>query len=318
MKGSENATRAASQAEFTKIQELLYELRIEQIMTHPVVSIPIGTRMTEVKESMRFHRFSGLPVADGDQLLGIVSVEDVIRWLEAGAPEASVEQWMTRKVHTLRVDEAAAQALSKFDRHKVGRLPVLDSHGKLAGIVTPGDIISRVLRVLDARYREYESGRPRTPFTMADLASDDTTLVLRFQVSPRDFDKAGTAATRIKRVLECFGTEPRLVRRAGIAAYEAEMNLVIHTDSGGTMMVELKPHRLCIESRDSGPGIPDVEQALTPGFSTAPDWIRELGFGAGMGLNNMRMCADGFSIQSEVGKGTLVRVVIHLDERKPG
>ncbi len=310
------ATRAGNshnpESELTKIQELMYELRVEEIMSRPLFSIRPEVPMKQAKEVMRFRRISGLPVVEGDVMVGIVSVEDVIRWLEQGPADATVRDWMTRRVHTVRSDEPAVQAINRFASYKVGRLPVLDPQGHLVGMVTPGDIIHQVLRILDALYREGEAHRPPTGCTLGDLVSDSTTVVLRYQVAPGDFQKAGTAATRIKRILDAFGVDPVIVRRAGIAAYEAEMNLVIHTLRGGQLLAKIAPERMQLQAVDDGPGIADLKQALTAGFSTAPDRIRELGFGAGMGLSNIKSCSDRFSIESELGKGTVLRVSLSL------
>ncbi|MGE5620133.1 MAG: CBS domain-containing protein [Sphingomonadaceae bacterium] len=306
----------ASESELTKIQELMYELRVEEIMTRPVFTIRPDVSMRQAKEVMRFRRISGLPVVEGSAMVGIVSVEDVIRWLEHGARDAAVRDWMTTRVYTVRSHEPAVQAINRFSSYKVGRLPVLDRQGELVGIVTPGDVINQVLRILDTLYREQESHRPRVGCTLRDLVSDTTTVTLRFEVPAGDFQRAGAAATRVKRILDGLGVDPAIVRRAGIAAYEAEMNLVMHTSHGGRLVVEIDPQRLLVQAQDDGPGIESVEQALTPGFSTAPDWIRELGFGAGMGLDNIRRCADHFSIESEVGRGTTVRATIAVDTPK--
>jgi anti-sigma regulatory factor (Ser/Thr protein kinase) len=102
-----------------------------------------------------------------------------------------------------------------------------------------------------------------------------------------------------------------MVRRAAIAAYEAEMNIVIHSE-GGYLTVEIGPEQVTIIAADTGPGIADIQQAMQPGFSTAPDWVRELGFGAGIGLINIRNCSDVFHIESEYGKGTLLRATVYL------
>ncbi|HEX2987517.1 MAG TPA: CBS domain-containing protein, partial [Chloroflexota bacterium] len=260
----------------------------------------------------RFHRISGLPVASNGSIDGILSIEDVIRWLESGGQEAPASDWMTRKVLTVRGDEAAVQAISKFGRHKVGRLPVVDRAGALIGIVTSGDIIGRALRVLDARYREEEARRGAARCTLDELVGDGTSFVLRYVVAPRDFQHAGYAATKVKRILDGLGMDRKVVRRVGIAAYEAEMNLSMHTERGGSLRAEIGPETIVIEAQDDGPGIADIEQALTAGYSSAPDWIRELGFGAGMGLTNMRNASDRFDIDSELGRGTTVRVEINL------
>ncbi len=98
-----------------------------------------------------------------------------------------------------------------------------------------------------------------------------------------------------------------------IAAYEAEMNIVIFTD-GGQISVRVEPEYIKIEASDRGPGIPDIEQAMQPGFSTAPEWVQELGFGAGMGLANIKKCADKMVLTSQVGKGTNLKATIYLKE----
>jgi len=101
-------------------------------------------------------------------------------------------------------------------------------------------------------------------------------------------------------------------RRVAIAAYEAEMNLIIHTDNGGELIAEIQPEVIRIVATDNGPGIPDIEQAMQPGFSTAPNWIRELGFGAGMGLANIKKCSDSMKLESQVGVGTRLEIVIKV------
>ncbi len=301
-----------SETELTKIQELMYELRVGEIMTRPVVTVSPTASMKQAKELMRSRRISGLPVVDGDQIRGIVSVEDVIRWLEESPFDDAVGSWMTKQVLSVREYEPAVQAINKFRTYRVGRLPVVDKDGGLAGIVTPGDIIDRVLRVLDALYREAEPRQRHERLVMDELVSEHTTVTLRYNVAPRDFEGTGLAATRIKRILEGLRVNPQIVRRAGIAVYEAEMNLTIHSSNGGTVLARLEPDQLVIEVSDDGPGISDLDLAMRPGFSTAPDWIRELGFGAGMGLNNIKTCADRFSVESAVGDGTKLEIAFQL------
>ncbi len=130
-----------------------------------------------------------------------------------------------------------------------------------------------------------------------------------FVVSSMDFVAAGQAASQIKRILQKIGFPPKVIRRVSIAAYEMEMNLVIH-GGGGKLIIALDYREIEITAIDLGPGISDIELAMQEGFSTAAGHIRQMGFGAGMGLPNIKKCADTFEIQSEVGKGTTVRVTI--------
>ena len=134
-------------------------------------------------------------------------------------------------------------------------------------------------------------------------------MKLRFEVSDEDFSLAGRASSELKRVLARLGFGPETVRRASVAAYEGEINMVIHA-GGGVFEAEIETDRIVLNLDDSGPGIPDIGLAMTEGWSTAPERYRELGFGAGMGLPNMKRNCDEFDIRSEVGVGTWVHMVI--------
>jgi serine/threonine-protein kinase RsbT len=134
---------------------------------------------------------------------------------------------------------------------------------------------------------------------------------LRFEVDDEDFSLAGRASSELKRVLSRLGIDPERIRRASIAMYEGEINMVIHA-GGGVVEAEIEKGRVVMTLCDTGPGIPDIGLAMTEGWSTASERYRELGFGAGMGLPNMKRNCDEFEIESEVGKGTRVRMVINL------
>jgi anti-sigma regulatory factor (Ser/Thr protein kinase)/Na+-translocating ferredoxin:NAD+ oxidoreductase RNF subunit RnfB len=132
-----------------------------------------------------------------------------------------------------------------------------------------------------------------------------------YSIRGGDYEQGGSASRSVKEQLKKVGADPAVVRRAMIAAYEAEMNVVIHSH-GGELRVALQNGQLDVEVIDEGPGIPDVEQAMRAGFSTAPQAARELGFGAGMGLPNIKKNSDRFAIESAVGRGTRVSFTILL------
>ena len=134
-------------------------------------------------------------------------------------------------------------------------------------------------------------------------------LALEFCLEHYRFDTAGEASSKIKQVVRQLGVNAQTVRRISVCAYEAELNAIIHA-YGGKMKVLVFPDRTEMEVTDEGPGIPDIEAAMREGFSTAPDQIRELGFGAGMGLPNMSRSADVFIIESSLEKGTRIHMVI--------
>lgn len=136
----------------------------------------------------------------------------------------------------------------------------------------------------------------------------NASLHFKFDVQGGDFTKAGDASSRVKRILQQIGVDLNTVRRVAIACYEAEMNVVIHAHKG-TVTLDADIERVLIVVDDEGPGIEDIEQAMVPGFSTAPDYVREMGFGAGMGLPNMKNCSSELDIKSQKNVGTTVRMV---------
>lgn len=134
-------------------------------------------------------------------------------------------------------------------------------------------------------------------------------LHLTYSVPGDDFTRAGEASGDVKAKLKKLGYEPDAIRRVAIAMYEGEINMVIHA-GGGEAIVDIDPDRVDILLADHGPGIRDVEQAMQAGWSTAPDNVRSLGFGAGMGLPNMKKYTDEMTIDSVVGEGTNVRMTV--------
>lgn len=124
------------------------------------------------------------------------------------------------------------------------------------------------------------------------------------------FETAGEASSKIKRVLQQIGIAAPIVRRIAIAAYEAEMNVIIHA-TRGSVKTAIFPDRTEITIEDQGPGIPDLSLAMQEGYSTAPDYVREMGFGAGMGLPNMLRCADRFKIETVLEQGTTIHMVFY-------
>lgn len=136
-------------------------------------------------------------------------------------------------------------------------------------------------------------------------------IVLNYIVDGGDLTQAGDASSKMKMTLRKLGLSPETIRRASICMYEGEINMVIHAD-GGTVTVEVGLDEIDITLRDRGPGIPDVEQAMEEGYSTAGDVARDLGFGAGMGLPNMKRYSDEMDIDSTVGVGTTVRMKIRM------
>ena len=274
-------------------------------MVRNVIHVTPSTAMGELRSILHDSHISGTPVIEDGRLVGIISVEDFIRWLADGGINCTIADRMTHDVVTIYED--------KLDRFGFGRLPVLSrTDHELKGIVTNGDIIAGLLKKLDIDYRQTEMRRARPRHIFKDTIADWGELTLEYQVAGGDLDRAGGSASGMKATLLRLGVSPTVARRLAIAAYEAEMNLVFFA-GGGQIVTRIGADTIRMEVVDEGPGIADIEQAMQPCFSTAPDWVRELGFGAGMGLHNIKTCADRMDLASTVGKGTHLKVEIALE-----
>ncbi len=137
-------------------------------------------------------------------------------------------------------------------------------------------------------------------------------LSLHYEVSGTDFTCAGEASGKIKKTLKELGFPTNIVRNVAIAVYEGEINMVIH-GGGGVIDVEISPECISIVLADQGPGIPNVALAMQEGYSTAPENVRQLGFGAGMGLPNIKKYTDEMIIETEVGKGTKIKLKVFVN-----
>jgi anti-sigma regulatory factor (Ser/Thr protein kinase) len=145
------------------------------------------------------------------------------------------------------------------------------------------------------------------------MMSDENELSHRFEIKGGDFSNAGRASTSIKEILQEIGIDSSIIVRAAIASYEAEMNVVMYTHRA-VLTLNVTPEKLHLKLEDEGPGIENIDLAMKEGFSTATDEMREMGFGAGMGLPNIKRNADKFEISSIPGKGTSIDITICLDK----
>jgi anti-sigma regulatory factor (Ser/Thr protein kinase) len=214
---------------------------------------------------------------------------------------------MTKQVIVLEDDMPLAFAVSYFNRYNYGRFPVLDRDNRLVGVITASDIIRALLVAMNAEVQRLEE-------KLSERIADESPPVdgeqrLSFAVLHLDFENAGRASSEIKRLLKARGVDAAIVRRAAVASYELELNQVIHSD-GGSISCAVRDGTIEITAEDRGPGIANIESAMREGYSTASEWIRSLGFGAGMGLPNAKRVADEFSIDSALGRGTVVKVII--------
>ncbi|HOD15536.1 MAG: CBS domain-containing protein [Spirochaetes bacterium] len=295
---------------FNKTLEILYELKVGDAMKQEVITIGPGDTMAMLNDTMSKHRLSGVPVVEGGKLVGLISISDIISWLIKGGGDALIQDWMVKDPQCLYTDQPLIHAIKRFDQLGYGRFPVLDREsGQLSGIITKGDIILGTLHKMEHDYSEEEIRQYRASHFFEDINADHIDLSLSFNIAGLDFDRAGIASTTMKKNLKRLGLQPDVIRRASIASYEAEMNQVIY-GGGGTMRFNINDEKIIILAEDRGPGIADIDLAMQEGYTTAEPWVRELGFGAGMGLPNIKKCADKFEITSTPGVGTTLRIEI--------
>ena len=294
--------------------EILFELKVSDVMRKDIITIKPKANMSILKKTLQDRRISGVPVVDDGILVGVISIEDLIRWLSDGGHDCHVEKIMAKNPQCLYADQPLMHAVKKFDQFGFGRFPVIEREsGKLVGIITRGVIIDGTLKKLEQEYKEEEIRQYRASHFFRDVTADQKNVSLMFIIAGKDFDNAGKASTTMKKNLKRLGVRPDIIQRVAIASYEAEMNVVIYTN-GGSMRYNITEDAISLEVKDSGPGIEDVEKAMQPGFTTSESWVKELGFGAGMGLPNIKKCSDKMHLQSELGIGTTLKIEIKTGE----
>ena len=293
------------------IMELLQRFRVRDIMCAAnIISLTRDDTIRTAKELMKEHHLSGLPVLDGKRLFGMVSVSQIIRALESGRLDDPCTAFMSTSLVVLEEDMPVSLALKYFQNYTFGRFPVLNREHEFVGIISQRDVTRALLKELTSEVARLEGKNPSAavPKPEREVKSEGAIpyySMRQFIVVRNDLANAGKAANEIKRMLKETGVASKLIRRVAVAAYELEINVCIHS-LGGSLTAILDTNRITIVAKDKGPGIPDIDWALQDGASTANDWIRSMGFGAGMGLPNCKRVADTFDIKSTVPTGTTV------------
>ena len=291
------------------VMELLQRFKVGDVMKRTIMSVDRTTPLREAQRIMRENHISGVPVAENDRLFGIISVNDIINALDGGWIGDTCEKHMSSSLVVLESGMPLAYALRYFSNYTYGRFPVLDSNRKLVGIISQRDVMRALLVELSVEVRKLERKiSNRTPEHPSDKYFRREYAVLH-----NDLANAGKAANEIRQILKEKKVDRAIARRVAVAAYELEINICIHSH-GGVLTFILADDKVTIQAKDRGPGIADIEWACRDGTSTANDWIRSMGFGAGMGLSNSKRVADEFDIQSELGKFTKVTCTFKLTQ----
>jgi CBS domain-containing protein/anti-sigma regulatory factor (Ser/Thr protein kinase) len=293
----------------TVILELIYRLKIKDVMTTALITAKRTDTLRHIQRLMKENYITGVPIAEDQRLLGIVSIDDIVTALDKGYIDDMAEKRMTRNVIVLEDDMPLSFAISYLNKYRYGRFPVLNKARELVGIITSKDVIRTLLVEINREVMRLEKNNPPPAMDTSSVKK------LQFTTTRYDFEGAGHASTEIKKALKELNLDPKLIRRIAIASYELEINQVVHS-YGGTITCEIQSDRVIITAQDTGPGIENIELALQEGWSTANEWIRSLGFGAGMGLANTKRVSDEFTIESSAGSPTKVVSVIYLTDTK--
>jgi CBS domain-containing protein/anti-sigma regulatory factor (Ser/Thr protein kinase) len=307
-----------SKEKLTLANELIYEIKVKEAMSKNLLFFNENATFREIQLALKEKKISGVPVIDAKKnLIGIVSIDDIITAFDKNYVDNKIRNHMTRNVVTIPKNFSVTSAINRLEKFKVGRLPVTESSSsrKIVGIITLSDILNRLLVVVQSIAEEVEQKEAKNTQISENLMRKIAKKSLRFEVKGDDFDNAGRTASITKKYFQKIGIGKDIIRRIAIVCYEAEMNICIHS-LGGNITIEVDESNIVVCAYDKGPGIADVKLALKAGFTTASEKIRALGFGAGMGLPNIKRCSDNLEIESSLKAGTTLKAKINLGEKK--
>jgi len=296
--------------ESSVVLELIYQLKIKDVMTNAVICANPKQTVRHIQNLMRENRITGVPIVENRKLVGMISTHDIIDALDKGFINSTAEERMARDLVVLQDDMPLSFAISYLNKYHYGRYPVLNKKHELVGIISSLDVVRSLLVEMNREIIRLEKMQKKEGGGMSSAFSE-----MEFNVARYDFELAGRASMEIKKALKGRSIDPKIIRRVAIASYELEINIVAHSQ-GGAIRCSILPDKVSIVASDVGPGIADVNQALQEGWSTASEYVRSLGFGAGMGLANTKRVSDEFSIQSAVGTGTTIRSVVYINSSK--
>ncbi|MBA4396046.1 MAG: serine/threonine protein kinase [Syntrophus sp. (in: bacteria)] len=302
----------------SKYAEYFQELKAKNIMNRTVIVLKETDTMNEAKEIMRRKKISGIPIVDDTNcLINIVTMEDLIKALESGEISKKIKELGRKAVLSLHENDDFERIVEYITAYPFGRYPVVDSSRKVVGIITKKDLLLGVVSKLSSLYLHDERTRDVLDSPLSILVQnqiDKNKPNFLYFIDGRDINTVGEGAALLKTFLNQKAIDEKLIRKICISTYEAEVNVVIHGQGNGRIAVNMTEDSIIVFVEDNGPGIEDIENAMRPGFSTATDYIRSLGFGAGMGLPNIKRFTDKLIITSEKNQGVKVEMLFWLKQ----
>lgn len=288
------------------IQEVILRLKVKDATKKQIFSAKKTDTLRHIQNMMRENGISAVPILDDDLLVGMISLNDIITALDKSHIDDAAEKHMAKSLIILEDEMPLSYAIPYFDKYSFHRFPVVDRDKRFAGILSSRDILLTLLHELNNEILELEK------MINVETADPTSNVKREFIVKKFDFENAGRASFELKKILQGINMPRQVIRRASVAAYELEINIAIHSE-GGILMFEIDDKKIVITARDKGPGIKDINLALQEGYSTAGDWIRAMGFGAGMGLANTKKVSDLFVIESNEQTGSFIQSTIQIN-----
>lgn len=304
---------------YEHFDSLLIHDRASSFMSKPPITLTKDATMADAKTLMRDHRISGVPIVDEEErLIGIVTIENIIISLENNWMDDQIEKHMVKDVVYLTEDMDVTTVVEYLMTYNYGRYPVIDKNDKVVGVITYGDLALHLLERLGNVYL-HEKRREEILTPGKYLLNPEAFVseeCFTYVIDTTDLDLAGQGSTLFKKFLQQRGFPTEHIRRASISLYEAEVNVVLHAYGRGEIRAYLRDGQVFILVTDTGPGIDDIELAMQPGYTTAPHEVRERGFGAGMGLDNIRKYTDKLIILSSKAGTRVEMIILSGDKRK--
>ncbi len=294
--------------------ELLYTLTVAEIMEKNVISVRESITIKQVMDIFKKYHITGCPVLDEANILkGIISMSDILDALYANKSDDIVQNWMTTQIYTIHPEVNIVKALDLLSTKSIGRIPVIDYERRVIGIITNGIILKSLLLRVEkfSEATEKEAIKLASALNLDEIRIDQP-IRFKWELKQNDFDNAGKLSSELKKILGKMNIDRIITRRISVATYEAEINVIIHS-VGGYAMIDINSEKIHEEFVDFGPGIPDIEKAMEEGYSTATQLARDLGFGAGMGLPNIKKSVDIFNIHSSK-EGTKLIFEVFFDK----
>jgi CBS domain-containing protein/anti-sigma regulatory factor (Ser/Thr protein kinase) len=298
---------------------LLVHGKVSDFMSKPPITLTGDLSLSNAKKIMRKYKISGLPIVDKENILrGIISIEDIINALEEGYINDPIRKHMTKNVEWLLEDMDIHSALQSINKYKYGRFPVINRDIKVVGVVTQGDLMRYTYKQLGSIYlhnkiRDEKLAHRKMLKSSETITSEHSFF---FPIEYTNLDDAGKGATLFRKFLQERNFPSDIIRRASVSTYEAEVNVILHAYGKGYIKAYIKDNQIIVVVVDNGPGIEDIDLAVQPGYTTASDEVREHGFGAGMGLANIKKYTDKLVILSNANAGVKIEMVIVRKDKK--